>query len=231
MKKMSVLLAIIILLFGVTACGTGKESASSGNLTSEVSNNATKTLEENQEEPDSSADEKEEKKEDSSVELPYTIMFPMHSLYVKGPSSYEIEYPATSFIAPVEGYTLIGLTSDSFVDASTINEPSEILDAYFDSFKYGADQFGLGDADRFDIRESREVEIDGRKFWRFEGDLIYKLPSGDEIRYFVVGYTFFWDDTPFQITATVFTEEPEQAEIDKARAYVDEMVKTVRDKR
>lgn len=47
----------------------------------------------------------------------------------------------------------------------------------------------------------------------------------------MVGYTFFWDDTPFQITATVFTEEPEQAEIDKARAYVDEMVKTVRDKR
>lgn len=230
MKKMSVLLAIIILLFGVTACGTGKESASSGNLTSEVSNNATKTLEENQEEPDSSADEKEEKKEDSSVELPYTIMFPMHSLYVKGPNSYQIEYGATTFIV-VEGHTLIGLTSDEFVDASTINEPSEILDAYFDSFKYGADQFGLGDADRFDIRESREVEIDGRKFWRFEGDLIYKLPSGDEIRYFVVGYTFFWDDTPFQITATVFTEEPEQAEIDKARAYVDEMVKTVRDKR
>lgn len=230
MKKMSVLLAIIILLFGVTACGTGKESASSGNLTSEVSNNATKTLEENQEEPDSSADEKEEKKEDSSVELPYTIMFPMHSLYVKAPNSYLIEYGATTFIV-VEGHTLIGLTSDSFVDASTINEPSEILDAYFDSFTYNANQFGSGDPDRFDIRESREVEIDGRKFWRFEGDLINKLPSGDEIRYFVVGYTFFWDDTPFQITATVFTEEPEQAEIDKARAYVDEMVKTVRDKR
>ena len=230
MKKMSVLLAIIILLFGVTACGTGKESASSGNLTSEVSNNATKTLEENQEEPDSSADEKEEKKEDSSVELPYTIMFPMYSLYVKAPSSYDIERGATTFIV-VEGDTLIGLTSDEFVDASTINEPSEILDAYFDSFKYGADQFGSGDLDRFDIRESREVEIDGRKFWRFEGDLIFKLLSGDEIRYFVVGYTFFWDDTPFQITATVFTEEPEQAEIDKARAYVDEMVKTVRDKR
>lgn len=230
MKKMSVLLAIIILLFGVTACGTGKESASSGNLTSEVSNNATKTLEENQEEPDSSADEKEEKKEDSSVELPYTIMFPMHRLYVKAPNSYDIEYGATTFIV-VEGHTLIGLTSDKFVDASTINEPSEILDAYFDSFKYGADIFGSGDLDRFDIRESREVEIDGRKFWRFEGDLIFKLLSGDEIRYFVVGYTFFWDDTPFQITATVFTEEPEQAEIDKARAYVDEMVKTVRDKR
>lgn len=58
-----------------------------------------------------------------------------------------------------------------------------------------------------------------------------KTSFDKETSFYTVGYTFFWDGTPFQITGVVVTKEQAQEDIDEIRTYVDAMVKTIRDKR
>ena len=221
MKKFSIILLVIILLFAVTACGTGGEKVDS-DIVNELDNIYTNNLEESQSEEISIKEEKQE--EGSLVELPLTASFPMYSVYIDGPNWQFIEKGSTS-LYNVGGKRFIALTSSEYVEA---NEITEIIDAYFKEFKSAVGTNCNGyKPEKFNV-EGKEVEINGRNFWRFEGELIAKMPS-QETSFYTVGYTFFWEDRPFQLTGVVVSEEQAQEEIDEIRTYVDAMVKTIRD--
>ena len=221
MKKFSIILLVIILLFAVTACGTGGEKVDS-DIVNELDNIYTNNLEESQSEELSIEEEKQE--EGSLVELPLTASFPMYSVYIDGPNWQFIEKGSTS-LYNVGGKRFIALTSSEYVEA---NEITEIIDAYFKEFKSAVGTNCNGyKPEKFNV-EGKEVEINGRNFWRFEGELIAKMPS-QETSFYTVGYTFFWEDRPFQLTGVVVSEEQAQEEIDEIRTYVDAMVKTIRD--
>jgi hypothetical protein len=223
MKKFSIILLVIILLFAVTACGTGGEKVDS-DIVNELDNIYTNNLEESQSEEISIKEEKQE--EGSLVELPLTASFPMYSVYIDGPNWQFIEKGSTS-LYNVGGKRFIALTSSEYVEA---NEITEIIDAYFKEFKSAVGTNCNGyKPEKFNV-EGKEVEINGRNFWRFEGELIAKMPS-QETSFYTVGYTFFWEDRPFQLTGVVVSEEQAQEEIDEIRTYVDEMIKTIRDER
>lgn len=223
MKKFSIILLVIILLFAVTACGTGGEKVDS-DIVNELDNIYTNNLEESQSEELSIEEEKQE--EGSLVELPLTASFPMYNVYIDGPNWQFIEKGSTS-LYNVGGKRFIALTSSEYVEA---NEITEIIDAYFKEFKSAVGTNCNGyKPEKFNV-EGKEVEINGRNFWRFEGELIAKMPS-QETSFYTVGYTFFWEDRPFQLTGVVVSEEQAQEEIDEIRTYVDEMIKTIRDER
>ena len=221
MKKFSIILLVIILLFAVTACGTGGEKVDS-DIVNELDNIYTNNLEESQSEEISIKEEKQE--EGSLAELPLTASFPMYNVYIDGPNWQFIEKGSTS-LYNVGGKRFIALTSSEYVEA---NEITEIIDAYFKEFKSAVGTNCNGyKPEKFNV-EGKEVEINGRNFWRFEGELIAKMPS-QETSFYTVGYTFFWEDRPFQLTGVVVSEEQAQEEIDEIRTYVDAMVKTIRD--
>jgi len=223
MKKFSIILLVIILLFAVTACGTGGEKVDS-DIVNELDNIYTNNLEESQSEEISIKEEKQE--EGSLAELPLTASFPMYNVYIDGPNWQFIEKGSTS-LYNVGGKRFIALTSSEYVEA---NEITEIIDAYFKEFKSAVGTNCNGyKPEKFNV-EGKEVEINGRNFWRFEGELIAKMPS-QETSFYTVGYTFFWEDRPFQLTGVVVSEEQAQEEIDEIRTYVDEMIKTIRDER
>ncbi|HOA81807.1 MAG TPA: hypothetical protein PKK61_12215, partial [Defluviitaleaceae bacterium] len=216
-------LLVIILLFAVTACGTGGEKVDS-DIVNELDNIYTNNLEESQSEEISIKEEKQE--EGSLAELPLTASFPMYNVYIDGPNWQFIEKGSTS-LYNVGGKRFIALTSSEYVEA---NEITEIIDAYFKEFKSAVGTNCNGyKPEKFNV-EGKEVEINGRNFWRFEGELIAKMPS-QETSFYTVGYTFFWEDRPFQLTGVVVSEEQAQEEIDEIRTYVDEMIKTIRDER
>ena len=128
MKKFSIILLVIILLFAVTACGTGGEKVDS-DIVNELDNIYTNNLEESQSEEISIKEEKQE--EGSLVELPLTASFPMYSVYIDGPNWQFIEKGSTS-LYNVGGKRFIALTSSEYVEA---NEITEIIDAYYKEFK------------------------------------------------------------------------------------------------
>ena len=219
MKKIGIILAASILVFSLTACGKG------GEKTSEPINNV--SIEDKNEPVKTQQKQNDTKKDGGSVELPITTNFPMFRLYIDGPNYHYIQNGATNLFN-VGGIRFIALTSAKNVEA---DKPSEILDAYFKDFKTGVSVNCRGyKPEKFNIKESKEIEINGINFWRFEGELIAKTPSL-ETSFYTVGYTFIWDGHPFQITGVVVSEGQEKEHIDEITRYVDEMVKTIRDKR
>jgi hypothetical protein len=151
----------------------------------------------------------------------------MFSLFIDGPNYQYIQNGATT-LYNVGGHRFIALTSAKNVSAESL---SEIIDAYFKDFRTGVGPNCKGyTPEKFNV-EGKEVEINGTKFWRFEGELMAKTSFDKETSFYTVGYTFFWDGTPFQITGVVVTKEQAQEDIDEIRTYVDAMVKTIRDKR
>lgn len=221
MRKLSIILVISILLLGLAACGKGGEKTPEP--TNKVSSgDINKPTETKAEESTNKAS-----KDASSVELPLTASFPMFNVYIDGPNYHFIEKGSTS-LYNVGGKRFIALTSSEYVEA---NKTSEILDAYFKEFKNGVGTNCNGyKPEKFNIKESKEIEINGTTFWRFEGELLAKMPS-KETSFFTVGYTFIRDGVPFQLTGVVVTEEQDQKDIDEITKYVDAMVKTIRDKR
>lgn len=151
----------------------------------------------------------------------------MFSLFIDGPNYQYIQNGATT-LYNVGGHRFIALTSAKNVSAESL---SEIIDAYFKDFRTGVGPNCKGyTPEKFNV-EGKEVEVNGTKFWRFEGELMSKTSFDKETSFYTVGYTFFWDGTPFQITGVVVTKEQAQEDIDEIRTYVDAMVKTIRDKR
>ncbi|MEN2774830.1 hypothetical protein ABCY62_07235 [Acetivibrio clariflavus] len=221
MKEIGIILAASILVFSLTACGKGGEKTPepTNNVNIEDKNEHVKTQQKQS--------NNDTKKDNSSVELTLTAKFPMFLLYIDGPNYHFIENGGTNLFN-VGGNRFIALTSSKYVKA---DKPSEILDAYFNEFKTGVSANCRGyKPEKFDIKESKEIEINGINFWRFEGELIAKTPSL-ETSFYTVGYTFIWDGHPFQITGVVVSEGQEKEHIDEITRYVDEMVKTIRDKR
>ena len=221
MKKLCAILAVGILVFALTACEKGgdKTSDPTNNVSIRDTNEPAKTQEKQSSE--------QAKKSESSVNLPLTTTFPMFRLYIDGPNYHYIQNGATNLFN-VGGIRFIALTSAKGMKA---DKPSEILDVYFKDFKTGVSVNCRGyKPEKFNIKESKEIEINGINFWRFEGELIAKTPSL-ETSFYTVGYTFIWDGHPFQITGVVVSEGQEKEHIDEITRYVDEMVKTIRDKR
>ena len=222
MKKIGIILAASILVFSLTACGKGGEKNSEpiNNVSIGDTNEPTKTHEKQSSE--------NTKKSESAVKLPITDKFPMFSVYIDGPNYQVIENGATT-VFNVGGIRFIALTSAEGMKA---DKPSEIIDLYFEDFKTGVNTNCRGyKPEKFNIKESKEIEINGITFWRFQGELLAKNIFDKETSFYTVGYTFIKDGHPFQITGVVVSEGQEQEYIDEITTYVDEMVKTIRDKR
>ena len=222
MKKIGIILAASILVFSLTACGKGGEKNSEpiNNVSIGDTNEPTKTQEKQSSE--------QRNKSDSAVKLPLTANFPMFSVYIDGPNYQFIQNGSTS-LYNVGGIRFIALTSAEGMKA---DKPSEIIDLYFEDFKTGVNTNCRGyKPEKFNIKESKEIEINGITFWRFQGELLAKNIFDKETSFYTVGYTFIKDGNPFQITGVVVSEGQEQEYIDEITTYVDEMVKTIRDKR
>jgi len=222
MKKIGAIIVAGILVFGLTACEKGgdKTSDPTNNVSIRDTNEPAKTQEKQSSE--------QAKKSESSVNLPLTANFPMFSLFIDGPNYQFIQNGSTSKFK-VEGIRFIALTSAKGMKA---DKPSEIIDLYFENFKSGVDTNCRGyEPEQFNIKENKEIEINGITFWRFQGELLAKNIFDKETSFYTVGYTFIKDGNPFQITGVVVSEGQEQEYIDEITTYVDEMVKTIRDKR
>lgn len=218
MKKKIIVLLTGILLSALVACGTGGDKTA--DPTKEVN---TRETTEPAEKVEQSSNER--MNEEDSVELPLTAMFPMIELFIDGPNYQFIEKGATN-LYNVGGICFIALTSKRDVEA---DKPSEVLDVYFENFKFAVRTNCNGyDLMKFNIKESKEMEINGINFWRFQGDILANNTVNDKSLY-TVGYTFIKDNTPFQITGVVVSEEQDQKDIDEITKYVDAMVKTIRD--
>ena len=110
---------------------------------------------------------KRKKKKESDVNIPFTAKFPMFSLFIDGPNYQYIQNGATT-LYNVGGHRFIALTSAKNVSAESL---SEIIDAYFKDFRTGVGPNCKGyTPEKFNV-EGKEVEINGTKFWRFEGEL------------------------------------------------------------
>jgi hypothetical protein len=221
LKKIRIILAFSILVFSLTACGKGGEKAPepTNKVSMGESNEPTKIQE--------ASEPKESKEDASSAYLPLTAAFPMYRVYIDGPNYHFIELGSTC-LYNVAGNRFIAITSSKYVEA---NKTDEILDAYFKEFKDAVDTNCNGYIpEMFNVKESEEIEINGINFLRFEGELLATI-SSKEKGFYAVGYTFMWEDRPFQLVGVVVSEEQEQKDIDEITKYVDAMVKTIRDKR
>jgi len=222
MKKIGAIIVAGILVFGLTACEKGgdKTSDPTNNVSIRDTNEPAKTQEKQSSE--------QAKKSESSVNLPLTANLPIFSVYIDGPNYQFIQNGSTS-LYNVGGIRFIALTS---AKGKKADKPSEIIDLYFDKFKNGVSTNCRGyKPEQFNIKESKEIEINGITFWRFQGELLAKNIFDKETSFYTVGYTFIKDGNPFQITGVVVSEGQEQEYIDEITTYVDEMVKTIRDKR
>lgn len=222
MNKKIIILATVLMLSSLTACGKGGDEP--------VDTTQTVTTSSTTQSAESIAAQSSESKSNdaSSVELPLTAGFPIAEVYIDGPSYQFIENGYTS-LYNVNGNRFIALTTNMDVK---VNKPSEILNALFEKFKAGVDTYSnASEPIKFNIKESKEMKINGIDFYRFQGDYVCKGGSGERNCY-AVGYTFInsVDNIPCQIVGAVVSKEQSQKEIDEITTYVDAMVQTIRNK-
>lgn len=212
MKKIILSAISIILMFSMVSCGSSStvENTSVQNNTTAQSNvnstteNITQTT--------------------SDIDLIYTFEDPGYPIVFDYPEMKCIE-EATSQIFKRGNFVISYCRDKKTCDINDIT--TELAKEYADA----TDHHILGDSESFDIKETKEMTINGVKVLRIDGNLVSVYDSGDKVMLPMRGYTFAKGENICELIAVLNKSEPnaeEKAEMDKT---IDAMIQTLREDR
>ena len=226
MKKILITIAAMLLITSLTACsGSSGESDSTSVATTEASSSkkAEKTL---------AAESTKVTEATKNTELSLTIPIAFVDKSVDGPNWQIVEKGYTDFFN-INDRKFIALTTNPDL---SVNKPGEVLDTLLKDFQKGAySMCGVKSVIKYDIKDTKEMTINGTDYVRYQGYLICEGELKEMFNCYFVGYTFIGERNgktiPCQMIGAVVSDEQEQSDIDEITKYTDAMVYTIRNTR
>ena len=213
MKKITVFLAVIIIVLTMASCGEpSKTSETSTELSVSSETNGT---------------HQDEKKTPNTSEqiLTYTYKVPGKNIYIDVPNYQEIEKGYTElFILNGERYVALTYNLDSTAESAM--DANEVT---FSVFKDNIQNYSY--VDSMNISESSNETINGNDVYRFSGTLKCALDYTDHTKSYdayAVGYSFVMDGVPCSVIGSVINQEQKDTDIKEITEIVDAMIDTLR---
>lgn len=213
MKKILCVIAALLFLLTMTACGNETQDE---NNNSSTDSNQPQT---SQMDPSGNA----ESNDDSEVVLSYSYKVPGKNIVIDVPNWQEIEKGYTQLYI-LHGVKYVAFTADDSVSISSLNEAHDIA---FSKFKENIQNYSYVN-DLTVISDSVET-ISGIEMYKYEGT----LNCGRDTIYdaYVIGYSFIMDGVPCTVTGSVIDQEQPEDMIAEMKATVEAMIQTLRSER
>lgn len=218
MKKILCVIAALLFLLTMTACGNETQDE---NNNSSTDGNQTQT---------SQVDESgnAESNDDSEVVLSYSYKVPGKNIVIDVPNYQEIEQGYTQLYI-LHGIKYVAVTA---AKKSTATELSAAHADAFAKFKENIQNYSYVN-DLTVVSDSVE-SINGIEMYKYEGTLNCALDySNKDYSYdaYVIGYSFIMDGVPCTVTGSVIDQEQPEDMIAEMKATVEAMIQTLRSER
>ena len=229
LKKFSLILVVIAMLFTVGGCSQEKETKT---------DNQTATTQNNK---GSEKGNEKNKDEGSDYEradfLTKTYKNPHTNFYIDVPAYHEMTEGASRMWNVDSQYFVIVAGFDSEKASihnfklEDVKELEDILPVVKRAIIISSDRKSYCDIDDLVVDKSEKMKVAGREVLRFTGRFTWKKYDESTKDRYVVGYVTFFENYPVYVVGVNSSEDQKQEYTDEITKVVDAMIKTLRDEK